>query len=226
MLPCGRTPLQEAIYKSQYEKAKQLIREGDDVKCLTRLHCTSLHLACQNKKSDTKLVEMLLKGGCPLDPAALDSAASEGHLNLVRILTRYKVPLQERNCSGWNALSYAAADLSAHIVFHLLRFYPIRDERGALFAVLWGFNKNFKNGMDILYVLLRRIKEIPDDLEPSKKESIKKLTPALEKMKKCRKGMTTWFCCMHKYGLDRNLARLVGLLLYNTRFDGIQQIKL
>ncbi len=234
-LECGRTALQEAIYTSDYEEAKRLIYNGANVRQLTKLGSTSLHLACQNSLYDENLIEQLLNGG-PHDPHALDAACSAGHLPIVRILWKHGVQLQERNCSGWNGFCYAVENGHAQVVYFLLHHYNISEDMKTrlpfmkllgsspqkLSGARYGFTRDrfplftrteWCRMMDTYFAVVESMISLPRDLEV-----YNGLRSCIEYFRRTRERVHTW---LFTSILPRDVCKLIGWHLWNTRFECI-----
>lgn len=238
-LECGRTALQEAIYKSNYEDAKRLIYNGANVRQLTKLGTTSLHLACQNPSYDETLVETLFEKGCPRDPNALDAACSAGHLPLVRILWKYGVILQERNCAGWNGFCYAVENGHAQVTYFLLHHYHISEELKSripfmrlqhsspqmLSGARYGFVRDLYplytrtawcKMVDTYFAVIESMVSLPRDLEV-----YNGLRSYIEYFRQTHDRVHAWFQVALRCFKHRGVCRLIGCHLWNTRFECI-----
>jgi ankyrin repeat protein len=231
----GRTKLQEAIWSSDYKEAKRLIYNGANVRQLTKLGTTSLHLACQNSTYDEILVILLLDKDCSQDPNALD-ACSAGHLPLVRILWKYGVKLQERNRAGWNGFCYAVENGHAQIVYFLLHHYHISEDTKARlsFMKLTGcLHQMLPNGfvyngyplntriewckmVDIYFAVTESMISLPQNLEV-----YNHLRSYIEYFRQTRERVRAWFQVVLRQFQHRDTSRLIGCHLWNTRFECI-----
>ena len=236
----GRTKLQEVIWSSNYEEAKRLIYNGANVKQLTMLDNTSLHLACQNASFDETLVEMLLDKDCSRDPNALDAACSAGHLPLVRILWKYGVQLQERNRAGWNGFCYAVENGHAQIVYFLLHHYHISEDTkarlpfmklsGSSHQMLPGARYGFVHiGRYPLYTRIEWCKMVETYFAvtesmvslPRNLEVYNGLRLYIEYFRQTRDRVRAWFQVALRRFRHRDTSRLIGWHLWNTRFECI-----
>jgi Ankyrin repeats (3 copies)/Ankyrin repeat len=244
----GRTPLQEAIYIGNYEEAKRLIWNEADVVKKTKADSTSLHLACQNETYDKQLVEMLLEKGCPRDLNALDAACHAGYVELVRILHKYGVILQERNRVGWNGFTYAVEQSHAPVVYFLLHHYLISEDMKTRLPFMrithtsheelqgprYGFITKYPGqvqgtypkwtreewccAVDTYFAVTENMLTYPSNLTM---HAI--LEPYLVHFRETKRRLTAWFqvALRLKGTLINDLGRLIGLQLYNTRFECI-----
>lgn len=238
-LECGRTALQEAIYTSNYEEARRLIYNGANVRQLTMLGATSLHLACQNKTYDAGLVEMMFEKGCPHDPNALDAACSAGHLPLVRIMQNYGIQLQERNGSGWNGFSYAVENAHTQVVYFMLHHYKISEDMktrlpfmkllGSSPQMLPGARYGFVHERYPLYTRIEWCKMVDTYFAvtesmislPRNLEVYNHLRSDIEYFRQTRERVLAWFQVALRCFKYRDTSRLIGWHLWNTRFECI-----
>lgn len=216
-LECGRTALQEAIYIGDYENAKRLIYNGANVRQSTKLGTTSLHLACQNHTYDEILVELLLAGGCPRDSNALDAACSNGYLPLVRVLHKFGVQLQERNGAGWNGFTYAAENGHPQVIYFLLHNYCISEYVKSRIS----FMKLCLNGdrklLDAYISVTESMICFPRNIERHKA-----IIPYIICFREVRERVRAWFQVAIRIRIPKDISRLIGLHLWNTRFECIK----
>jgi ankyrin repeat protein len=128
MLLCAwpqSTPLHDAVYEDQLDKAAALVRAGANVNAVTSYGVTPLSLACTN--GNAAMIELLLKAGADANVALpggetpLMTAARTGNADAVAALLSHGANVDAKDAwRGQTALMWAAAEGHAAAVKVLL----------------------------------------------------------------------------------------------------------
>lgn len=161
------TPLHEAVYRDQTDRAKRLLADGADANAKNRYGVTPLSLACQN--GNAELVGALLEAGA--DPnaklqggeTALMTAARTGKAAPVKSLLARGAIVDAAERKGQTALMWAAADGHAEAVRLLIEAGadPRRRLKSGFTPMLFAARNGhtgvvrvlLKNGVDVDYTV-------------------------------------------------------------------------
>jgi hypothetical protein len=79
------------------------------------------------------------------------------------------------------------------------------------------FNRDeWCRALDTYYALTESMDSIPKNVKRHLK-----LEPCMDFIRGIKKKVTAWFQVVVKTGYNRDIGRLIGLALYNTRFDNL-----
>lgn len=125
------TPLIAAAHYGQNETVEFLLSRGADINAETPLCLSAVHLATVNKKKDT--VGLLIKKGAKLEPVnassgwcyirstPLQTAASEGDIEIVKLLVRNGAAVDTVGYCGYSPLLLASLEGHYETVEYLLK---------------------------------------------------------------------------------------------------------
>ncbi len=93
-----------SVMNKNFDIAKILIEAGADINVKSRYHNTPLSLAIYNDYEN--IVKLLLDHGANIDKSAI-IAAKQGHINIMKLLIKYKVDINIKDEWGNTPLIYA-----------------------------------------------------------------------------------------------------------------------